>query len=196
MADKEVKKRRKRGSLHNPENTANLTPAELKAARDAMYKHLSDDVIHGICMKILEDKTLTVACKEMGVGRQNFLHQIIKPINKDWFETYMEARRAQALGWVDELIEISEGKAEYWNGENPAERITRDTLRFRARQWVISRMLPRIFGDRVNQDVNVEGGNPIELKMLIESPKQETFEEFTARKERERCLPMKLVRPA
>lgn len=55
-------------------------------------------------------------------------------------ELYARARAAQLARWADDLVEIA---------DDPSGDPNRDRLRIDTRKWLLARMLPRLYGDRV-----------------------------------------------
>ena len=53
---------------------------------------------------------------------------------------YARARAAQLAKWADDLIEIA---------DDPSGDPHRDRLRIDTRKWLLAKMLPRLYGDRV-----------------------------------------------
>ena len=52
---------------------------------------------------------------------------------------YAHARRVQLAQWAEDIVEISDGEGDP----------QRDRLRVDARKWILGKMLPHVYGDRV-----------------------------------------------
>lgn len=86
----------------------------------------------------------------------------------DFREMYYYARRVQAELFVDEIFEIAddttgdwqptfdkEGEQNGWKPDNEA--IQRSRVRIDTRKWYAARLVPRIYGDRAQIDLDVTG---------------------------------------
>ena len=65
---------------------------------------------------------------------------------------YASARMAQAVGWADELTEISDDI----RVEHQRSRLMVDT-----RKWLLSKVIPKVFGDKL--DVKTDGNGVINV---------------------------------
>jgi hypothetical protein len=71
---------------------------------------------------------------------------------------YANARRAQAAFWAEELLEIADDGSNDWierNDENNpgwqanGEHHARSRLRLDTRKWLLSKVLPKVYGDKM-----------------------------------------------
>ena len=86
---------------------------------------------------------------------------------------YADARIKGYKQLADELIEISDEAvvATEYNGDAITLRldstaVARNNLRVSTRKWVLSKMLPKIYGDKIVQEMHGLGGGPIQLAAL------------------------------
>ena len=91
---------------------------------------------------IADGLSIRKACAKSGLSVYTFTDQIIKPEYSQQYEIAME-RRADAI--FDEIVDISDGE-QLEDGEKPDTQ--RDRLRIDARKWVVSKMLPKKYGDK------------------------------------------------
>jgi len=105
-----------------------------------------------ICQALTEGKSLRTAAKEQGISHSHFL---------DWVDERAELRdhyaRARARGYAllaEEILEISDDssgdvvKTESGPKMN-AEFVARARLRVDSRKWMLSKMLPKVYGDKM-----------------------------------------------
>jgi hypothetical protein len=84
--------------------------------------------------------------------------------NKEgFFPQYARAREIQAYAVADELLEIADDGRNDWmerNGgcELNGEHVQRSRLRIDARKWHLSKILPKVYGDRPAEDTKDEDG--------------------------------------
>lgn len=85
--------------------------------------------------------------------------------NKEFSDQYARAREAQADYWADEIIDISDDSSQdEVEKERPDgstymavdhEHINRSRLRVDTRKWLMARMAPKKYGDRVQNDSTI-----------------------------------------
>jgi len=82
-------------------------------------------------------------------------------------EQYTHARQMAYELLADEIVSISDEN--YTTDEHgvkerlSSEAIQRNRLRVDTRKWMLSKMLPRVYGDKLTQEVTGKGGGPIQL---------------------------------
>lgn len=95
--------------------------------------------------------------------------------NKDGFAPqYSRARELGYLSMADEILDISDDGLNDWierrrqDGSTELvpdhEHISRSKLRFDARRWLLSKCLPKIYGDRL-EHVGPDGG-PVQVAVV------------------------------
>lgn len=76
-------------------------------------------------------------------------------------DQYAQAREAQADHFADEILEIADDASNDWmvrkQGEDEVEvtnheHISRSKLRVDARKWLMSKMAPKKYGERITQE--------------------------------------------
>jgi hypothetical protein len=77
--------------------------------------------------------------------------------NNEKFSTqYTRAREIGYEAMADELLDISDGET----SDSPADR---DRLRLDTRKWLLSKCLPKIYGEKGSLEVTGKDGSPIEI---------------------------------
>ena len=116
-----------------------------------------------VCDLIVEKGYTTQnACKELGISRMKFYSLI--QTDTDIANNYARAKEIDAERFADEILEIADGSDnDYVNTEEgvkfQSEHVQRAKLRVDTRKWLLSKRLPKKYGDKV--DVTT-GGKPIE----------------------------------
>jgi hypothetical protein len=67
--------------------------------------------------------------------------------------------RARLVGYhtiADDIVDIAD------NPENDAASVNRDRLKVDTRKWLLSKALPKIYGDKLTAEVTGKDGGPIE----------------------------------
>lgn len=141
------------------------------------------------------DVTMAVVCQEMAEG--NSLRKICKSrrdnnipwpteatirlwaMTDEWASHYARARDALMDFWADEIVEISDDTSrdtvtkvsksgqEYEAADH--EWINRSRLRVDARKWIMSKLAPKRYGDRL--DVT-SGGEKVQPAVIMLPPEE------------------------
>lgn len=95
-------------------------------------------------------------------------------IHSEFRDQYARAREAQAEHWADEIIEISDDGTNDWTERQnkdgstyeaiDSEHINRSRLRVDTRKWLMARMAPKKYGDKVTQEVTGGDGGPLVVR--------------------------------
>lgn len=96
-------------------------------------------------------------------------------VHPEFQEQYARAKEAQALYLAEEILDVADDGTNDWmerkndDGETigwnvNGEAIQRSKLRVDTRKWLLSKLLPKKYGDRVAMEHSGPDGNPIETK--------------------------------
>ena len=112
-----------------------------------------------ICARLSAGKSLKSICRDPGMPPFSTVQGWARTNHCGFTALYNCARELQAQTFADELIDIADDGTNDWvRRENQRgrvsyvvdkEHIARSRLRFEARQWVISKILPKTFGDKL-----------------------------------------------
>lgn len=91
-------------------------------------------------------------------------------------DQYARAREAQAEHWADEILEIADDGSNDWmerrlkDGATETvidhEHVTRSRLRVDSRKWLMSKLAPKKYGDKVvNEHTGADGG-PVQFERI------------------------------
>ncbi len=125
-----------------------------------------DHVKDRICEGLMQGNSLNSICKEDGMPAESTVRKwVLTNVDPEFSAKYAQAREVQAERFADELIDIADGKdglkLVQTRGHGEDEEIYLDAaatrLRLDARKWVISKILPKKYGDRV--DLTNNGGS-------------------------------------
>lgn len=128
-------------------------------------KRSRESIMADVCELLSEGKSLTATCKLVSDAKvQTVL---------DWVKNYPELAgqytHARETGYAllaDEIVSISDEscvEAKY-DGEDiklvlDSTAVARNRLRVDTRKWMLSKMLPKVYGDKVTQEhVGADGG--------------------------------------
>lgn len=89
-----------------------------------------------------------------------------------FLEQYIRAREAQAEVLADEIVDIADDATqdELFTDEGKrvcnAEFVARSKLRVDARKWVASKLLPKKYGEKVQQELSTKDDKPLPIFTL------------------------------
>lgn len=111
---------------------------------------------------------------------------------------YAQAREAMYAGWADEILEIADdGTTDYItklgrNGHEyeavDQEHIQRSRLRVDSRKWLLSKLLPKTFGDRVEHEHGGEVAHRVDISGLSEREKMRRMALFMLEDQRAQAI--------
>jgi len=119
----------------------------------------SEEFANIICLKIANGQGLVKICKEDGMPvRSTVMLWLLK--YKEFSDKYTQAREAQADFYFEQMLDIAdniEGDMildENGNstGKFNHENINRSRLRVDTRKWIVARLAPKKYGDRIDYD--------------------------------------------
>jgi len=133
----------------------------------------SQELAMEICRQLAEGKSLRKICKAEEMPNASTVHSWVLS-NDDFSKQYARAREMQAEHYLDEIIEIADdGSNDTYAGEDGVERfnadvVQRSKLRVDTRKWVMSKLAPKKYSDKVQQEHSGPNGGPIETVSRIE----------------------------
>lgn len=124
-----------------------------------------------VCDLIRDGKSLRAACRELELAPSTIL--LWSKENKEFSEQYARAREVGYKLLADEIIDIADEKEVQvrYDGEDTIldlspTAIARNRLRVDTRKWMLSKMLPKIYGDKLELTGDKE--NPLQTVTRIE----------------------------
>lgn len=136
--------------------------------RPSLY---TEELAKTICSRIASGESLRAICREDGMPELTTVMnwRLSKP---EFLEQYARAREMQAEVFGDELLEIvDDGRNDWMERTDPGnegydfkgEHVQRSRLRFDARRWWMSKVLPKQYGEKL--DLN--HGGEIAVKRVV-----------------------------
>ncbi len=96
--------------------------------------------------------------------------------HEEFHNQYTRARTELLEYWADEIVDISEDGSNDWyeretkNGNSirvvDREHVSRSKLRVDTRKWLLSKLAPKKYGERVTQEVSGPGSGPIQTEAI------------------------------
>jgi len=134
-----------------------------------------------ICERLSEGESLRSICRDERMPSERTVRGWVIE-DRDGFSTqYARAREAQAHSMAEELLEISDDGSNDWMERRKqdgsvetvldAEHVQRSRLRADTRKWLLSKMLPKVYGERVTTEhTGPNGGPQVSVTIATDDP--------------------------
>lgn len=140
---------------------------------------LTKEIANAICLRMSEGESLRSICRdELMPGKSTVFQWLQDDANKTFADQYAKARQALSDHWAEEIVEIADdGSNDYMKREREdgfvtevlnSEHINRSRLRVDTRKWLMARMAPKKYGDKVALVGGGEGDEPMKLSVAVE----------------------------
>jgi hypothetical protein len=136
----------------------------------------SPELAEAICNLIVEGNSLRAIEDIDGMpSKTSILRWAAK--NTEFRDQYARACEARTDAHADEILAIADDGQNDWmqknHGENlvwveNGEALRRSQLRIDARKWLMSKMAPKKYGEKVSQEISGKDGGPIENVHLVQ----------------------------
>lgn len=124
------------------------------------------EIAQDICDRLAIGESLSSICKTENYPSKSTVCRWVLEDRGGFSEQYETARRLQAQLLADELIDIADESTndymlrqsksgEEYEAVNP-EAIQRSRLRVDTRKWYLSKVLPKVYGDKVQTEISGE----------------------------------------
>lgn len=141
--------------------------ARAKTGRPSNY---SQDITTAICIRLGLGESLREICSNEDMPDKSTVMRWLAT-HQEFRDQYAGAREAQADYYAEEIIEISDdGSNDWMTRKGPdgseievenREVLNRSKLRVDTRKWLMARMAPKKYGDKITQEVTGADGAPL-----------------------------------
>lgn len=134
--------------------------ADNKGGRPSLY---SQEIAVIICAKIADGHSLRKICREEGIPSLTTVFEWLadKP---EFAEQYARARDAQADAMADDIQDIADTPpALTAEGKIDAGDVADKRLRIDTRKWIASKLKPKKYGDKIEQEIKGEIGLTVQV---------------------------------
>jgi len=139
---------------------------------------MTPEVFEAICEEIENTSFgLTTICKSKGVSHRTFYDYILQ--SEEAQQRYARAKELQCDYIAEEILDIADdGSNDYmtivkgdmeYNNENK-EVTNRSKLRVDSRKWLLSKLLPKKYGDSVTNKLADADGNNLSVVFNVQRP--------------------------
>ena len=98
-----------------------------------------------VCARMSEGESLRAICRDEGMPASSIVHRWAIEI-PDFREQYKTASLSRAQQMFEELNEIADAEGV----EDSAVKTSRDRLRVDTRKWFLSKVAPKLYGDKLD----------------------------------------------
>lgn len=142
---------------------------------------LTYPLVNKICARLAEGESLRGICADEDMPNKATVMRWLAA-NTEFRDQYTRAREVQADFWAEQIIEISDTPVEGTrteDGKDGTKTVREDMLGHRrlqvdTRKWLMARMAPKKYGDRLTQEVSGPAGGPIQTQEV--SPRDRLFD--------------------
>lgn len=139
------------------------------AARGRPSKY-TPEIAKEICDRLAEGETLRQVCRSEGIPTEGAVRGWVLSDYHGFSSQYATAREIGYMTMADELLEIADDGTNDWSARQGAdgdagevalngEHIQRSRLRVDTRKWLLSKALPKVYGDR--QEIKHDVSDPM-----------------------------------
>jgi hypothetical protein len=141
------------------------------AGRPTIYTEEIGDII---CARLADGESLNAICKDDEMPAESTVRSWAIVPEHPISAKYDRARELGYMKMADDLLEISDDGTNDWmvragqDAEGTAysingEHVSRSKLRVDTRKWLLSKALPKIYGDKIVNEHTGKDGKPIEV---------------------------------
>lgn len=126
-----------------------------------------------ICDELLEGKSLVSICAQEGFPARSTVFKWLSE-NASFSDSYARAKELQMEAMGEEILSIADdGLNDTLTDEEGHtftnhDVINRSRLRVDTRKWLMSKLAPKKYGDKVQQEVSGPGGKPIQAEVTVQ----------------------------
>lgn len=153
-----------------------LEPEETKGSPGRPTKY-TQEIADLICARLATGMSLRAACRPNDVVAESTARSWAQDPKHPFSAHYVRAREIGYLSLADECFDIADDASNDWmvregkDGESlgwqlNGDHVQRSKLRIDTRKWMLSKCLPKIYGDRVSTEISGPDGAPIQVETV------------------------------
>lgn len=136
------------------------------------------DVAAKVLKAMSEGRSLRAVCKEIGYDASVVRQWVLDDVS-GFASHYARARVLQVEALADELREVADDGTNDWmtikRGDTEVEVenkevVNRSRLRIDTLKWIMSKIAPKNYGDKVQQEITGADGGPVAITVIRGNP--------------------------
>lgn len=169
--------------MRAPQNSGRKPMVKKKSQRPSL---LTQELADQICNQLAGGMTLREICRAEAIPDERTVRRWALDDKEGFAEKYSRAREIGYHSMADEMLEIADDGSNDWmlrkeggkelhvlNGEH----IQRSRLRLDTRKWLLSKALPKIYGDKLPVDSDNQPQMIVQLVDPVADCDNKTFNE-------------------
>jgi hypothetical protein len=142
-----------------------------------------------ICEGLAKGMTLREVCRGEGMPHESTVRSWALSDYEGFYTQYAKAREIGYHAMADETIDIADNAQNDWmerNGEDDAgwqlngEHIQRSRLRIDTRKWLLSKALPKVYGDKLLHGSDPDNPLPSQTAVTINMTPEQAAEAYAS----------------
>jgi hypothetical protein len=140
-------------------------PAPKPKGRPSIY---TPELGRAICLRIAAGESTRSISRDENMPAESTIRSWAVDDIEGFNAQYTRAIQIRAVGWAEEIIEISDDGSQdtYIDPATGQERtnheiVARSRLRTDNRKWMLSKVLPKVYGDKLDVNHGVQPENPL-----------------------------------
>jgi hypothetical protein len=160
-----------------------LTP---KIGRPSTF---TEEIATEICNRMAQGQSVRAICLDDDMPAQSTVYKWLTE-NDAFSEQYALARAEQAHHMGEEILEIADDGTNDWiEKENKDgstymalnhEHVQRSKLRVDSRKWLMSKLLPKKYGEASHLKISNPDGGPVEVSAMTEAERKQEIADLQA----------------
>ena len=137
----------------------------------------TQEVVDTICSRIANGESLRKICLDEDMPHRDTVNEWLS-VNEVFSDQYVRAREEQADFMGESILEIADDTendlidvigdgGEVVGTKVNSEHISRSRLRVDTRKWLMSKMAPKKYGDKITQEHTSPGGGPVQVQTIF-----------------------------
>ena len=133
------------------------------AAKPIARKRYDEDIVDEICRQLRSGESLLKISKDPAMPSQRTLSDWVANNHMDFAERYLESKRVAAHFLAEQALDEAYNAANdfYLDDEGrlvfDGHHVQRSKLIVDTIKWTVAKMLPRIYGDKMTQELGISG---------------------------------------
>jgi transposase-like protein len=132
----------------------------------------TQEIAASICERLSAGESLRAICRDESMPAQSTVFLWLSK-HREFSEQYARARETQADAMAEEILDIADDDSgDRIEANEGAERLNsefvqRSRLRVDTRKWLMSKLAPKKYGDKITQEQTGEGGGPVRQEVTV-----------------------------
>lgn len=117
----------------------------------------SEEIASEVLERLANGESLNAICKDDHLPVRSVIYKWVVDDREGFADRYARARDVQLHGMADDLAEISDA------GVMDMVDVQKNRLRVDTRKWLLSKLMPKTYGDKTQMEHTGSEGGPIDI---------------------------------